>query len=191
MPPKKALPLLTTLIAVVSIYFWRSEPQASQANAVPLQQNTPIVAFNRASTSVIEPDSGETISITLDVLISDAPEHGEAAKVTYSTANGMAVAGVDYIATAGVLTFPAGSTDSQSFDIIIIGNNIHQPNRAFVAFLTNPVNTTVSVPAAVTIFIVDNDQRTQNFLPVIRGLIPGPTRTPIAPTKTPTPCPYC
>lgn len=190
MSDKLVLPLLTILIAVGSIFFASNEPDENQAYAVPLQEDTPTVAFSRASIGVIEPDYGDTISITLDVMIRNGPEQGEA-QVTYSTANGNALAGVDYQAATGELIFPVGSTDLQSFDLIIFGNNIPQPNRAFVVFLTNPVNATVGVPGSVTIYIVDNDERPRAFLPIIRGLIPGPTHTPVPPTRTPTPCPYC
>lgn len=187
---KKALLIVTILIAVVLLQFWSSDPAANKAIADPLQQNPPNVSFLRASIIVLEPDAGETETITLNVRITNAPAQGEEVEVTVLSANGSALAGVDYLPASGVLTFPAGSTDPQSFDVVILGNNIHQPDRVFVVFLTNPVNAIVGFPAATTIYIIDNDVGTRNFLPIIRGLVAGPTRTPMPPT--PTPCyGYC
>ena len=57
----------------------------------------------------------------------------------------------------GVLTFPEGSTDAQSFEVTFLGNNINQPNREFIVFLTNPVNATVGIPGSITITIIDDD----------------------------------
>ena len=61
------------------------------------------------------------------------------------------------MSSAGELTFPAGSTNPQQIKVTIIGNNLDQPNRQFIVFLTNPVNATVGIPGAITITIVDND----------------------------------
>lgn len=128
-----------------------------EVQAAPLQQTTPVVSFDRASDEVIEPDNSDTKTITINVKINVAPANNRAAKVAYSTANGSATAGVDYIAASGVLTFPEGSTQSQSFNVTIIGNNLNQPNRTFIVFLTNPENATVGIPSSITITIVDND----------------------------------
>lgn len=130
----------------------------SQVQAAPLQQNLPTVSFVRTSVNITEPDQGETVTETINVEISTAPESGKEAEVTAKSANGSAVAGVDYLPVAEVLTFPEGSADSQSFEVTIIGNDVHQPDREFVVFLTNPVNATVSVPGgSITITILDND----------------------------------
>jgi hypothetical protein len=129
----------------------------AQVQAAPLQQDLPTVSFDSSEVNVDEPDQGETEVITINVEISAAPEAGEEAEVTYKSANGSAIDGVDYVGVAGELTFPVGGEDPQSFEVTIIGNNIHQPDREFVVFLTNPVNATVAIPGAITITIRDND----------------------------------
>jgi hypothetical protein len=125
--------------------------------AAPLQQNLPTVSFDRATINVTEPDAGETEDLTITVVISASPDSGEEVTVRYQSANGSAIAGVDYETASGVLTFPSGSTNSQSFDVVINGNNNDQPDRSFVVFLTNPVNASVSSPSSITITILDDD----------------------------------
>jgi hypothetical protein len=128
-----------------------------QVKAAPLQQTTPTISFSQTTLNVIEPDAGENETEEINVQISVAPTSGNAAEVTYKSANGSAIAGEDYLPVAGELTFPAGSTAAQTIEITIIGNNIHQEDREFVIFLTNPVNATVGIPGAITITILDND----------------------------------
>ena len=48
------------------------------------------------------------------------------------------------------MTFPPNSTATQTFEVTIIGNNIHDGDREFVVFLTNPENATVGIPGAGT-----------------------------------------
>jgi hypothetical protein len=130
---------------------------AIKVQAAPLQQNLPTISFGATSITIVEPDAGETETETIQVRISTAPDEGEAARVTYKSVNGSAIAGEDYLPVADDLTFPANSSDPQTFEITIIGNNINQPDREFVIFLTNPVNATVGIPGAITITIRDND----------------------------------
>jgi hypothetical protein len=55
--------------------------------------------------------------------------------VGYSTADGTAVAGVDYVATSGTLTMPAGVATA-TINVPIIGNTIPQLNRTFTISLS-------------------------------------------------------
>lgn len=152
--------IVVTLLLTVQGNF---APQGSvyivpQVQAAPLQQTFPTVSFDRTSVvTVTEPDAGETAKETINVKISTAPADGEEAKVTYKSANGSAIAGVDYESVQDDLIFPVGSTDQQSFEVTIIGNNIFQPDREFVVFLTNPVNAIVANPGSITIRIIDDD----------------------------------
>ena len=184
MSHKVTLPVITILIAAVCMQFWSREPAASKVNAQADQQSSPVVSFDRAVVNVTEPDTGENLILTLNVVISEAPEQGVKTGVRVQSANGNALAGMDYEPVSEYLTFPAGSTDPQSLDIVILGNSRDQPDRAFVVFLTNPENAKVSSPASTTIYIIDNDPPGWNYLPIIRGFTAGPTRTP-PPTATP------
>ncbi|PYM65633.1 MAG: hypothetical protein DMD79_04475, partial [Candidatus Rokuibacteriota bacterium] len=55
--------------------------------------------------------------------------------VNYATSNGTAVAGVDYVATSGTLTFGAGVND-KTFTISLINNG--GGNRTVTLTLNNP-----------------------------------------------------
>jgi hypothetical protein len=54
--------------------------------------------------------------------------------VSYSTVDDTAIAGTDYLATSGVLTFPSGST-TQAIPVSILASTTPGPNRAFVLTL--------------------------------------------------------
>ncbi len=153
------LPLALVLVCLAILLFSGS---SSGTRAVDVVQAAPSqlpeVSFTTTSTSVIEPDQGDTVDLEIDVIINQAPAADEEAKVTYSTVDGSGEATVDYVPAVDTLTFPVGSTEKQTFSITILGNNINQPNRTFSVFLTNPVNAVVVSPGSITITIVDNDE---------------------------------
>lgn len=58
--------------------------------------------------------------------------------VDYTTQDGMATAGLDYVATSGVLTFPDGVTN-QTFDVFVLPDfDSGETNEALVLLLSNP-----------------------------------------------------
>jgi len=188
MSHKRGLIGAAVLLVIASTLIWSSVRAASKASRDSAQQGVPNIAFDRAVFIVTEPDGRETETITLYVRISEAPAQGEEAMVTALSANANAVAGLDFEAVAAHLTFPAGSTTPQSFNVTIYGNDIDQPDRAFVVFLTNPTNALVYPPASITIQIMDNDPFPRcgelcSYLPLVRGFQAGPT--PVADSSYP------
>ena len=75
--------------------------------------------------------------------------------VAYATANGSAVAGSDYTATNGTLTFPTG-TATQVINVPIVGDTDVEGNETFSLILSSPTNATLGRPQA-TATIVDDD----------------------------------
>jgi probable HAF family extracellular repeat protein len=57
--------------------------------------------------------------------------------VAYATANGTALAGSDYQAASGTLTFAAGET-VKSITVLANGDRVAEPNETFVVNLSNP-----------------------------------------------------
>ena len=57
--------------------------------------------------------------------------------VNYTTVDGTAKAGTDYLTTSGTLLIPAGALTS-TITVPVIGNLTTQPNRAFSISLSNP-----------------------------------------------------
>ncbi len=63
--------------------------------------------------------------------------------VDYATADGTATAGNDYVAGAGTVNFPAGTT-TQTITVIVNGDRVDEPNETFVVNLGNPSNATIA-----------------------------------------------
>jgi CSLREA domain-containing protein len=75
--------------------------------------------------------------------------------VNFATANGTAVAGSDYVATSGVLTFAPGIT-AQTITVNVIGDTASEPNETFFVNLSAPANATLAA-AQGTGTIVDDE----------------------------------
>jgi hypothetical protein len=103
--------------------------------------------------SFFEPDTGtEDVSVTITV----SEQSSSAITVDFTTADGTAVAGVDYFGASGALTIPALTT---SYDLILelIGDTLDEPDEDFSVTLSNPVGAVLGMPAIGTLTILDND----------------------------------
>jgi hypothetical protein len=69
--------------------------------------------------------------------------------VTWSTANGTAAAGTDYVAVpATPVTFAAGET-SKTVAVTVTGDTVPEPNETFQVRLTAPVNASLGDPSGL------------------------------------------
>lgn len=75
--------------------------------------------------------------------------------VNFSTADGTAVAGTDYVATNGVLTFTNGET-SHTFALRVIATTTVQPDKTVLLQLSTPTNGILTAPSAAILTIRDN-----------------------------------
>jgi len=91
--------------------------------------------------------------------------------VQYATADGTALAGSDYTAASGTLTFAPGETQ-KTVAVLVTRDATAEPNETFTVRLSTPTNATLARSAA-TGTIVDDDTAT----------------TPPTPTPPPTPAP--
>lgn len=72
--------------------------------------------------------------------------------ITYTTSNGSAIAGSDYLKTTGTLTIPAGAT-AATINVPVVGDTIVEPNEVYYVSLTAATPVTVArARATVTIF---------------------------------------
>jgi hypothetical protein len=79
------------------------------------------------------------------------------ASVNYATANGTAVAGSDYTAASGTLSFADGETQ-KTITIPIVQDTIFEGTETFSVMLSNGTGgATVGTPSKVTISILDDD----------------------------------
>lgn len=74
---------------------------------------------------------------------------------TYSTANGTALAGVDYAASSGTLTVNPGST-GYTIPITLYGDTTPEPTKAFLLNVSSVTNATIARPQG-TVTIANDD----------------------------------
>ena len=105
--------------------------------------------FQMSDYSVDQAAGTATITVTRS-------SSGPPATVNYSTANGTAVAGTDYMATFGTLTFGPGVL-SQTFTIPILINPMVKGNVTVILNLTSPTGGAVlGSPSSAVLVIVDD-----------------------------------
>jgi Tol biopolymer transport system component len=119
------------------------------------------VQFSSASYSVNEATSEVTITVTRQ-------GGTESGTVNYATSDGTATAGVDYIATSGLLLFGQNQT-SKSFNVTILNDSVFEGNESINLSLSNQsTSLTLGNPSTATLMIIEDDS---------------------SPTPTPTPSP--
>lgn len=99
--------------------------------------DVPVISI--ADVSVAEGNAGTTNAV-FTVTISNASS--TAASVDWATANGTALAGSDYTAANGRLTFPPGTT-SQTVMVAISGDTTHEPDETFRVVLSAPAGAAI------------------------------------------------
>ncbi|MBI1917143.1 MAG: hypothetical protein HYS12_20755 [Planctomycetes bacterium] len=102
--------------------------------------------------SVTEGDSG---SVTAVFTVTRAGPVDQTATVDFITADGTAMAGKDYVATAGTLTFIAGEA-SKTITVTVLGDRVDESDETFLVRLSNASNAVLANTQAVGT-IVDND----------------------------------
>jgi hypothetical protein len=78
-----------------------------------------------------------------------------ASSVNYATADGSALAGVNYTAVSGTLIFPPGST-SQNISVPILGDNVAGSDTTFVVNLSSPISATIADAQGVGTIVNDD-----------------------------------
>jgi Calx-beta domain/FG-GAP-like repeat/FG-GAP repeat len=130
---------------VVGDFNGDGRPDVATANAgsntvsVLLNDGTwtpPPPALRIGDRTVMEGNTG-TASATFTVTLS-APST-QPVTVAYSTGNGTAVAGSDYQAASGTLTFAPGET-SKTVTVLVNGDRLGEPNETFFVNLSSPTN---------------------------------------------------
>ncbi|NJR16284.1 MAG: hypothetical protein HC785_11575 [Calothrix sp. CSU_2_0] len=102
--------------------------------------------------TITEGDNGTAI-VTYTINLNTVS--GKPVTVDYSTQDGTATAGKDYIATNGKITFALGET-TKTITVQVLGDAIDEFDETFFLNLTNPENATITKNQAVTT-ILDND----------------------------------
>jgi Tol biopolymer transport system component len=140
---------LVNLSAAVNATLARGQSIGTIANddAAPL-----LPTFSINDVSVKEGDNGQTTA-TFAVTLTLATDHR--LMVEFATANGTAVAGVDYESSSETLVFNAGET-TREVTVTIDGDEFVEPDETFFAILRNATTNTV-IGKSQGIATIEND----------------------------------
>jgi hypothetical protein len=103
-------------------------------------------------TSVFEGNAG---TLSAPCLVTLSAPSGQTITVNWSTSNNTAIAGADYNAASGVLTFAPGQT-AQTFYVPVIGDTTPEPTKNLFINLSSPTNATLARPQG-TLTILNDD----------------------------------
>jgi sugar lactone lactonase YvrE len=108
-------------------------PPSAQITINDTEQKPTLFASNLSMT---EGDSGTKV-FSVPVTLTNASV--DQISINYTTENGSATAGTDYVAKSGVLTFAPGTTQA-SVDITVNSDTVAEPDETFLIKFSNPVN---------------------------------------------------
>lgn len=109
------------------------------------------IRFSSPTVSVSESAGNATISVQR-VSGSSGP-----ATVQYATSNGTAVAGSDYTAAMGTLTWADGDAAPKTFAVPLVNDAEDEPNETVILTLSNATGAALGSPATATLTIIDDD----------------------------------
>lgn len=115
-----------------------------QASAIIEDDDTaaPVLpSFSISDATAAEGSAGAPGTLTFTISLSQATEGP--VSVRYATANGSAVAGQDYQAVSGTLTFAAGET-SKTVTVAALGDAVLEGNETFNLVLSSPAGATLA-----------------------------------------------
>jgi hypothetical protein len=126
----------------------RSTPDLGAFEVTPVALRIQDLAVSEGNTS--------TTSALVTVSLSTAS--ASVVTVNWSTADATALAGADYAAASGLLTFPAGST-SQAAAVPVLGDLLPEPNERFLVNLGGATNATIADGQGVVTLLDDESTR--------------------------------
>src|SRR5262249_39545969 len=110
---------------------------AGDFEVIELGYNPPVAALSIAdSAPVAEGNSGTPNSANFVVAL--APASATPVTVDYATSDGTAIAGADYVAKTGTLSFAAGET-SKTITVQVKGDVLDEDDETFAVTLSNVV----------------------------------------------------
>ncbi len=120
---------------------------------VSIVDNDPAPTVQMASSAYYTSDTTAAVQLTV-TLSFPVPS---SVTVDYQTTAGSALAGTDYVATSGTLTFTAGQTSQTITVTLLNAGKTYGGTVDFFVNLTNPSSKVILGTAATTVFIVDNN----------------------------------
>ncbi len=114
-----------------------------------LDNDAASVKLNSGSVSVSENAGGTAFTVTRNSPIGTATVH-------YATADGTALASINYTNTTGTLTFAPGVT-TQTITVPILDDGVVTGPLAFSLALSNPTNMVLGTPSSATVTVLNTD----------------------------------
>ena len=108
-----------------------------------------------ADVQVVEGDAGQR---TVEVMVIISQATSSMVAVAYSTKNGTALAGSDYVAANGSVNFAPGNI-MKKITVNIIGDKVAEGDKTFEIILSNPSGANIANSIG-TVTIVNDDSRT-------------------------------
>jgi Calx-beta domain-containing protein len=125
---------------------------ALSLGALPAQAGVPQI-FMFDAFAVDQPAGNANVAVLLSAA-SDEP-----VTFSYTTVNGTAVAGQDYVAASGTLTIPPGETNGEIV-VSILADGLDEPTETFTLVVSNPVGATIGDGESL-ITVLDGDPTTE------------------------------
>jgi peptidoglycan/xylan/chitin deacetylase (PgdA/CDA1 family) len=126
---------------------------ARATGTVKILDDDPAPTVGAEDAKVTEGAAGTSTTVKIPVRLS-APS-GRTVTVGYTTADGTAIAGTDYTAISGTLTFSPGQT-AKTVSVAVRGDALDEPDETFTLQLRDPSRTSIARGTA-TVTIVDDD----------------------------------
>ena len=131
-----------------------------------------IGATNSATVSIIDDETAATGGVefqdakytltegvpSVTLIVTRGADTSNAAQVSYASANGTAMAGTDYLAQAGNLSWPATDNTTRVIVVPIVNDAVAEATEAFSVTLSNPSGTVLGANGKVTVTILDDDE---------------------------------
>ena len=141
-----------------------AEPAETFAVTLSTASNATIDTATAQGT-IVDNDGAAQLSIAgaqgsegdlLDFAVTLAGSSDRAATVSYATSDGTAVAGEDYEATSGTLTFARGES-SRTLSVPLLDDFAHEATETFTVTLSSAENAEVAVDQVVGRIVDDDD----------------------------------
>ncbi len=119
-----------------------------------VRNGAPTVGVTAGDASIDEGDGGEPNYVSIPVFLTEAST--STVTVHYTTANGTALAGQDYVAQSGTLTFAPGVTQ-QNILVAVTGDATVEGNETFTVILSDPSEGASILDGSATGTIINDD----------------------------------
>ncbi len=103
------------------------------------------------------PDVLEGPNVTSDFTVTASNATNKTMTVNYATGDGTAIAGTDYVATSGVLTFAPGDPLSKTVSVPVINDSVWRGDRTLSLTLVSALHANIGSPSTGSGTIHDDD----------------------------------